>query len=82
MERFLGNFRAIKQSSSQKTKKYLFLARSTKTRKVILVGRDFFFARNLPFFLETVSYNPLVLGLGGHETKKNNTPPPPLTIAH
>ena len=33
MERFLENFRAIKQSSSQQTKQYFFLVRSTKTRK-------------------------------------------------
>ena len=33
MKRFLAKFRAIKQSSSQQTKKYFFLVRSTKTRK-------------------------------------------------
>ena len=33
MERFLENFRAIKQSSSQQTTKYFFLVISTKTRK-------------------------------------------------
>ena len=33
IERFLEHFRAIKQSSSQQTKKYFFLVRSTKTRK-------------------------------------------------
>ena len=27
------------------------------------------------FVVEKVSYNPLVLGFGGHETQKNNTPP-------
>ena len=40
MERFLANFRAIKQSSSQQTKKSFFLVRSTKTRKsnIAVVG--------------------------------------------
>ena len=40
MERFLENFRAIKQSSSEQTKKYIFLVRSTKTRKcnIAVVG--------------------------------------------
>ena len=33
MERCLEIFRAIKQSSSQQTKKYNFLVRSTKTPK-------------------------------------------------
>ena len=40
MEIFLANFRAIKQSSMKKTKKYFFLVRSTKTRKsnIAVVG--------------------------------------------
>ena len=40
MERFLDNFRAIKQSSSQQTNNYFVLVRSTKTRKsnIAVVG--------------------------------------------
>ena len=43
MERFLANFRAIKQSSSQQTKKYIFLVRSTKTRKSNIAMAGVFF---------------------------------------
>ena len=41
MERFLENFRAIKQSSSQQTKKYLFwsvVLKRVKVPKVITLG--------------------------------------------
>ena len=44
MERFLENFRAIKQSSSQQTKKSCFLVRSTKTRQSNFQMEGFFLA--------------------------------------
>ena len=45
MGRFLENFRAIKQSSSQKTNKYFFLVCSTKMRKSKNLMPFFFFSK-------------------------------------
>ena len=51
------------------------MVRLTKTWKSNSSWEGFFLLKIYHFFVEKVSYNPLVLGLGGHKTQKNNTPP-------
>ena len=65
MGRFLEHFRAIKQSSSQQTKKIFFWVHSTKTRKSNFQMEGFFWLKIENSFNKKRSYTPLVLGLEG-----------------
>ena len=77
MDRFFGNFRAIKQSSSQKTKIF-FLVRSTKTWKSNSSWEGLFCARFFFFFFLNL-LQPSSTKFGGWQNSililANNTPP-------
>ena len=58
MERFIENFRAIKQSSRKQTKKYFVLVRSTKVSDLPRTSSGFFSPQNLLICLPNGLYCP------------------------